>query len=62
MIIREIKCKSAIGKCGFPGGGLAINPYVGCSHSCVYCYARFKRGASLAATKPRSRRGETAAY
>lgn len=40
---REIKCKSAIGKCGFPGGGWAINPYVGCSHGCVYCYARFMR-------------------
>jgi len=39
--IREIECKSAIGKCGFPGGGWAINPYVGCSHGCVYCYARF---------------------
>lgn len=39
--IREIECKSALGKCGFPGGGLAINPYVGCAHSCVYCYARF---------------------
>lgn len=41
MKIREIQCKSAIGKCGFPGGGLAINPYVGCGHNCVYCYARF---------------------
>jgi len=41
MKIREIECKSAIGKCGFPGGGLAINPYVGCGHGCVYCYARF---------------------
>ncbi len=41
MKIKEIQCKSAIGKCGFPGGGLAINPYVGCGHSCVYCYARF---------------------
>lgn len=39
--IREIECKSAIGKCGFPGGGWAINPYVGCAHGCVYCYARF---------------------
>jgi len=39
--IREIECKSAIGKCGFPGGGWAINPYVGCGHGCVYCYARF---------------------
>jgi DNA repair photolyase len=41
MKIKEVQCKSAIGKCGFPGGGLAINPYVGCSHSCLYCYARF---------------------
>ncbi len=41
--IREIQCKSAIGKCGFPGGGLCINPYVGCQHSCVYCYSRFMR-------------------
>jgi len=39
--VQEITCKSAIGKCGFPGGGWAINPYVGCSHNCVYCYARF---------------------
>lgn len=39
--IREIECKSAIGKCGFPGGGWAINPYIGCGHNCAYCYARF---------------------
>jgi len=39
--IKEIQCKTAIGKCGFPGGGFAINPYVGCQHACVYCYARF---------------------
>lgn len=41
--IREIQCKSAIGKCGFPGGGFCINPYVGCGHSCVYCYSRFMK-------------------
>lgn len=39
--IREIECASAIGKCNFPGGGYAINPYVGCGHNCQYCYARF---------------------
>lgn len=39
--IQEIQCKSAIGKCGFPEGGWAINPYVGCGRGCVYCYARF---------------------
>lgn len=41
MKVKEIQCKSAIGKCGFPGGGLAINPYIGCGHACIYCYARF---------------------
>lgn len=41
IAIKEIECKKAIGKCGFPGGSLAINPYVGCTHGCVYCYARF---------------------
>jgi DNA repair photolyase len=43
MKIKEIQCQSAIGKCGFPGGGLAINPYVGCGHACAYCYARFMK-------------------
>lgn len=41
--IRKIRCKTIIGKCGFPGGGLSINPYVGCGHACVYCYARFMK-------------------
>ncbi|MDP2860324.1 MAG: radical SAM protein [bacterium] len=43
FIVQEINCRSAIGKCGFPGGGWAINPYVGCQHACVFCYARFIR-------------------
>lgn len=41
MKIQKRLCKTALGKCGFPGGGLAINPYIGCEHACVYCYARF---------------------
>jgi DNA repair photolyase len=43
MTVKETHCKSALARCGFPGGGLAINPYVGCSHRCVYCYARFMK-------------------
>lgn len=40
-VVREVLCKTTISKNGFPGGGWAINPYIGCAHSCVYCYARF---------------------
>lgn len=43
MVIKEINCKTAISKCKFPDGGWAINPYIGCSHGCIYCYARFMR-------------------
>ncbi len=43
MVIKEITCKTAISKCGFPNGGWAINPYLGCAHGCLYCYARFMK-------------------
>lgn len=43
MVIKEINCKTAISKCKFPDGGWAINPYIGCSHGCIYCYARFMK-------------------
>lgn len=36
--IRRVRVKSLITKSGL-GGGYAINPYVGCPHKCVYCYA-----------------------
>jgi DNA repair photolyase len=40
--IREIKAKSIIAKSGLDID-YVINPYVGCQHSCVYCYARFMK-------------------
>lgn len=39
--VREIFCKSALNKTGIPGYQYCINPYVGCAHACVYCYASF---------------------
>jgi DNA repair photolyase len=39
MIIKEIICKNALSKSGLPGLEYALNPYVGCMHQCVYCYA-----------------------
>ena len=41
--IKEIQCKSALGKCGFSDNSFCINPYVGCSHACIYCYGRFMK-------------------
>jgi len=41
--IREIKAKSIITKSGLPGSDYVINPYVGCMHGCIYCYARFMK-------------------
>ena len=41
MKIREIKAKSILSKsqvCDY-----ALNPYVGCQHGCVYCYAKFMK-------------------
>jgi len=41
--LREIKAKSIISKSNLPESDYVINPYVGCFHSCVYCYARFMK-------------------
>ena len=41
MIIREIFAKSVLSKSQIYD--YAINPYVGCSHFCRYCYAAFMR-------------------
>lgn len=33
-----VTAKSILTPCGF--GGWSLNPYVGCSHACAYCYVR----------------------
>lgn len=43
MKIREIEAKSILSKTGIPIADYVINPYVGCIHSCVFCYARFMK-------------------
>ncbi len=38
--VREIEVKSALTRCAMPGEDWpwSLNPYVGCSHDCLYCY------------------------
>ena len=36
-----IGCKSLMTRSGIPSLDYAINPYLGCAHGCVYCYASF---------------------
>jgi len=41
VIVREIRARSILTRSNLPGADFCINPYVGCSHACPYCYARF---------------------
>ncbi len=43
MVINEKTASSILNRSGIPGISWVINPYTGCLHSCVYCYARFMR-------------------
>ncbi|HLB69725.1 MAG: radical SAM protein [Candidatus Methanoperedens sp.] len=38
-MIKEIKVKTALSPSLLPGLDYALNPYRGCAHDCVYCYA-----------------------
>jgi DNA repair photolyase len=41
--VTEIRCKSALVKSRIEGMGYALNPYTGCQHGCLYCYADFMK-------------------
>ncbi len=43
MQIREVEAKHILTKSKLSGLGYSVNPYVGCQHACVYCYARFMK-------------------
>lgn len=43
LIIKEVIAKSILSKSGIPGASYCLNPYVGCSHACRYCYASFMK-------------------
>ena len=42
-VVRAVKVKSVITKTNIPVGDYAVNPYIGCTHACKYCYACFMK-------------------
>ena len=51
MKITTVPVKTYVTPSKIPGAGFVINPYVGCPHQCLYCYAEFMRKFS-AHTEP----------
>jgi len=43
MIIEEVVSKGILTESKLPEADYCVNPYVGCSHKCKYCYARFMK-------------------
>ncbi|WP_298085674.1 radical SAM protein [uncultured Campylobacter sp.] len=46
MHVAKIRAKNILSRSKIGSGGYAINPYVGCPHGCIYCYAEFMRGVT----------------
>ena len=43
MIVKEVHAKSILSRSGIERVSYTINPYTGCSHGCLYCYATFMK-------------------
>lgn len=43
MKIKEVSVNDYLTKSNLPASDYVINPYVGCSHGCKYCYASFMK-------------------
>lgn len=43
ILIKTVKTKNIMTKSTLPVGGYSVNPYIGCTHGCKYCYASFMK-------------------
>ena len=43
LIIKKIQTKSVLTKSNLPVSDYSVNPYIGCTHACKYCYACFMK-------------------
>lgn len=43
ILIKTVKAKNIMTKSNLPVGGYSVNPYIGCTHGCKYCYASFMK-------------------
>ena len=43
VLIRDVDTPNIMTKSSLPVGGYSVNPYVGCTHGCRYCYASFMK-------------------
>ena len=43
LLIGHVETKNIMTKSSLPVGGYSVNPYVGCTHACKYCYASFMK-------------------
>lgn len=41
--VKEVVARGYINPSKLPGSDYVINPYVGCPHRCIYCYAEFMK-------------------
>ena len=42
-IIKIVEARSILSKSNLPVCEYSVNPYIGCTHSCKYCYASFMK-------------------